>query len=60
MKAAKPQKHRERKPKTFDEEPFIPNQPGSERVRAPVKEKKPSLSMSEIIAQELAEMEGGE
>jgi len=59
MKMAKPPKHRERKPKTFDEEAFIPNQPGSGRVRGPAKEKKPSMSMSEIIAQELAEM-GGE
>ena len=59
MKAAKPQKHRVRKPKTYDDEPFIPNAPGSERPRAPVKERKPSMSMAEMIAQELAELEGG-
>jgi GTP-binding protein len=58
MKMAKPQKHRVRKPKTFDEEPFIPNAAASERPRAPGKDKKPSLSMSEMIAQELAELEG--
>ena len=60
LKEAKPQKHRVRKPKTYDDEPFIPNAPGSERPRAPVKEKKPSMTMAEMIAQELEELGGDE
>ena len=60
LKEAKPQKHRVRKPKTYDDEPFIPNAPGSDRPRATFKEKKPSMSKAEMIAQELEELRGGE
>ena len=38
----------------------FPTHLGSERPRAPVKEKKPSMTMAEMIAQELEELGGDE
>ena len=56
--AEKPQKHRERKPKSYEGESYIPEKPGQERPRsAPVKAKKPQISMAEMIAKELADIE---
>ena len=56
--AEKPQKHRERKPKSYEDEPYIPEKPGQERPRsAPAKAKKPQMSMAEMIAKELADIE---
>lgn len=60
-KAEKPQKHRVRKPKSYEDGPLIPNAPGAAGAFEPSaqpREKKPQLSMAEMIARELADIEG--
>lgn len=59
-KVEKPEKHRIRKSEREEPGPLIPNSPGYTPVNRGTPKKAEKLSMQELIAQELAEMQGGE